>query len=212
MALATGTPVGTINTSESVYAYGAPNIYIQDYTATPLWNADAQGFYWGMSGSAAYPVYEVGCPTDVSFSENLTITEVLCDNLGVVATVQQRNYLEFTMTVQTLFPLSTLRVLLKGGAVTKTTANRTEKFGYGPINNNQFWMLYTPQVYDTDVGDYVWMHFHKCQFVDAWSIGMSWGNPWKITGIKLRAYADSTKPSAQQFGMFGRSDASVLSV
>jgi hypothetical protein len=210
MGLATGTPLGTLNVQESVYAYGAPNIYVQDATAPPLYNPDGQTFYWGLSGTTTYNVFEIGCPTDVTFSENLTLTDVLCDNLGVVATVQQRNYMEFTMSVQSLFPLATLRILLKGGAVTRTTANHTEKFGFGPVNNNQFWHLYTPQVYDTDVGDYVWMHFHKCQFVDAWSIGMSWGNPWKITGIKMRAYADSTYPSAQTFGMFGRLDASVI--
>jgi hypothetical protein len=209
VTIATGTPIGTIQTQESTYAYGAPQIYIQDATATPLWNPDAQGFYWNLSGTATYNVFEIGCPTDVSFSENLTVTDVLCDNLGVVATVQQRNYIEFTFSVQSLFPLGTLRILLKGGAVTKTTANSTEKFGFGPINNNQFWHVYTPQVYDTDANDLLWMHFHKAQFVDAWSIGMSWGNPWKIA-IKLRAYADSTKPAAQQFGMFGRVDASAV--
>lgn len=210
MTLVTGSPLGTLTTQESLYAYGAPNVYIQDATALPLYNPDAQSFYWGLSGTATYNVFEIGCPTDVSFSENLTITDVLCDNLGVVATVQQRNYVEFTMSVQSLFPLSTLRILLKGGANTQTTANHTAKFGFGPIDNNQFWHLYCPKVYDETYGDYIWLYFHKCQFVDAWSIGMSWGNPWKLTGIKLRGYADSTKPSAQSFGMMGRSDLSVI--
>lgn len=210
MALVTGTPIGTIEAQETLFAYGAPNIYFQDANATPLWNPDAQGFYWNLSGTATYNVFDVGCPTDVTFADNLTMTEVLCDNLGVVATVQQRNYLEFTMTVQSLFPLQTLRILLKGGVVTETTANSTQKFGFGPVNNNVFWHLYTPKVYDEDVGDFIWLYFHKCQFVDAWNISMSWGNPWKVTGIKLRAFADSTKPTAQSFGMFGRCDASVV--
>jgi len=38
---------------------------------------------------------------------------------------------------------------------------------------------------------------------------MTFGTPWTATGLKLRAFVDSTKPAAQQFGMFGRSDLSV---
>jgi hypothetical protein len=97
---------------------------------------------------------------------------------------------------------------LKGGAVTETAP--TQKFGFGPINNTQYWMIYAPRVYNTDVGDYVWIHLHKAMFVDAWTIGMAFGTSWSVTGISLRAYADSTKPSAQSFGMFGRSDFSVI--
>ncbi len=208
MALVTGTPVGNLDVQEGLYIDSAPNIYFQDYTATPLYNPDADGFYWGMSGTTTYPVYEIGCPTDVAFSENVTINDVLCDTVGVVSTTQQRNYLTLTFTVQSLFPLQTLRILLKGGAVTETAP--TQKFGFGPINNTQFWMIYAPRVYNTDVGDYVWIHLHKAMFVDAWTIGMAFGTAWSVTGISLRAYADSTKPSAQQFGMFGRSDASVI--
>jgi hypothetical protein len=210
MTLATGTAFGTTTTQETVFAYGAPNVYIQDASATVAYGPDAQGFYWQLSGTATYNVFEIGCPTDMSFAENITANDVLCDNQGVIATIQQRNYVEFTFTVQTLFPLSTLRILLKGGAVTRTTANNTEKFGFGPIDNNQYWHLYTPKVYDETNGDYIWMYFHKCQFVDAWTISMAWGQPWKVTGIKLRAFADSTKPSAQSFGSFGRFDPSVI--
>lgn len=208
MALVTGTPIGNLDVQEGLYIDSAPNIYFQDYSATPLYNPDAGGFYWGMSGTTTYPAYEIGCPTDVSFSENVTINDVLCDTVGVVATTQQRNYLTMAFTVQSLFPLQTLRILLKGGAVTETAP--TQKFGFGPINNNQFWMVYCPRVYDTNVGDYIWIHLHKAMFVDAWTIGMAFGTSWNVTGISLRAYADSTKPSAQSFGMFGRSDASVI--
>lgn len=208
MALVTGTPGGNLDVQESIYVDSAPNIYFQDYTASPLKNPDADGFYWGMSGTTTYPAYEIGCPTDVSFSENITINEVLCDTVGTVSTTQQRNYLTMAFTVQSLFPLQTLRILLKGGAVTETAP--TQKFGFGPINNTLYWMVYCPRVYDTDVGDYIWIHLHKAQFVDAWTIGMAYGTAWNITGISLRAFADTTKPSAQQFGMFGRADASVI--
>jgi len=207
MALVTGTPVGTTTSSEDVYIDSAPNIYIQDRTAGPWYNPDSDGFYWQLSGTSSYPVYEIGCPVDVSFSENLTINDVLCDNVGVKSTIQQRNYVQLTFTVKTFFPLSTLRILLKGGAVTETAP--TQKFGFGPINNNQFWQVYCPRVYDTDAGDYVWLHMHKAQFVDAFTIAMPFGDQWNVA-VQLRGYADTDKPSAQQFGMFGRADASVI--
>ena len=206
--LATGSAMGTMETSEDIYLLDAPNIYFQDASADPFFNPDSDGFYWQLTGTASYPVYEVGCPTDVSFSENLTVNDVLCDNVGVKATVQQRNYMEFSMTVQSFFPLQTLRLFLKGGAVTETAP--TQKFGFGKINNDQFWHLYAPKVYNEDVGDYLWIYLHKVQFVDAFSISMPFGSPWQISNLMLRAMADTTKPSAQIFGMFGRSDSSVI--
>ena len=165
-----------------------------------LWySPDAGGFYWGLSGTSTYNVYEIGCPTDMTFTENIVATDVLCDNVGVKATVQQRQFVEFSFSFQTFFPFQILRYLLKGGAVTETAP--TQKFGLGKINNNLFFHCYCPQIYDEDTGDYVWVMLHKCQFVDPWSIAMSFGNPWKGSGIKLRAFADTTKPAAQQFGM-----------
>ena len=175
MALVTGSPIGNLDLQEDIFVEGAPNIYIQDANANPLFNPDVGGFYWNLSGTSVYPVFEIGCPTDLSFTENLTVTDVLCDNVGVKATIQQRNFIEFTFTVQSLFPLQTLRYLLKGGAVTETSP--TQKFGFGQINNNLFFHVYCPKVYDTDVGDYIWLHFHRCQFVDAWSISMAFGQP-----------------------------------
>jgi len=208
MTLITGSPVGSITSQEQLFLDSAPSIYFQDSRATPLKNPDSDGFYWGLSGTTAYPVYDVGCPTDISFAENVTVTDVLCDTLGVAATIQQRNFVEFTLTIQSFFPLTSLSKMLKGGAVTQTSP--TQKFGFGPINNSIFWHLYTPRVYDESAGDYVWLYFHRAMFVDAWTISMAFGQPWKATGIKLRAYADSTKPSDQSFGMFGRSDLSVI--
>jgi len=206
----TGTPLGTVNSQEDIYLEGSPNVYFQDYTATPLFNPDSDGFYWGLSGTATYPAYEIGCVTDVSLGENLTINDVLCDAVGVKATIQQRNYLEFTFTIQSFFPFTTLTHLMKGGAVTTNAGEDTEKFGIGPINNNQYWMVYAPKVYDTDFGDYVVIHLHKAQFVDAWTIAMPFGSPWTMAGIKLRAFADTTKPSSEQCATLLRSDISVL--
>lgn len=210
MALVTGTPAGTITTQEGMFVDSAPSIYLQNSLANPLKAPDADGFYWGLSGTATYPVLEIGCPYDVSFSENLAINEVLCDTSGLQATIQQRNYMEFNFSVRSIFPTSVLTVLMKGGTDTVNAGAHTSKFGFGPINNSIFWHVYTPRVYDDSVGDYVWLYFHKCQFVDAWTLGFAFGTPWQLTGIKLRAVADTAKPSAQIFGMFGRSDASVL--
>ena len=208
MALVTGTPLGTIESSEELYLEGAPYIYYQDQAMTPLFNPDADGFYWGLSGTATYPVYELGCVSDVNLSENLTMNDVLCDNIGVKSTIQQRNYIEFNFTFQQPFPFDNLAPVLKGGAVTETSP--TQKFGFGSIDQNQYYMVYCPKVYDTTAGDYVWIHLNKASFVDAFTINMSFGNPWQITGIKLRAFADTDKASSQQFGMMGRSDLSVI--
>lgn len=210
MALTTGSAIGNGTTQESLFVDSAPTIYIQNSLATPWKNPDSNGFYWGISGTSTYPYYEIGCPYDVSFSENIVINEVLCDTTGLQATIQQRQYMEFSFSIRSLFPLSVLTVLMKGGTVTNDTTNHLQEFGFGPINNSLFWHVYTPRVYDDTVGDYVWLYFHKCQFVDAWTLGMAFGTPWELTGIKLRAVADLTKPSAQSFGMFGRSDASVI--
>lgn len=208
MALVTGTAFGNIDAQEDLFLSGAPTVFIQDATANAFFNPDIDGFYWQLSGTATYPVYELGCLTDVSLADNLTLNDVLCDAVGVKDTVIQRNYVEFNFTVQSFFPLQVLRVLLRGGSVVET--NPTQKFGIGTVNTNQFWHVYAPKVYDQDFGDYVWVHLHRCKFVDPWTINMSFGTPWQITGLKLRAFVDSTKPAAQQFGMLGRSDDSAI--
>jgi len=71
-------------------------------------------------------------------------------------------------------------------------------------------MAYAPKVYDQDTGDYVLFHLHKAQFVDAWEIRMTSGEPWMVANLKLRAYADDTKPAGQLFGVIVRADESAL--
>lgn len=209
-ALVTGTPIGNLEVSEDIYLEGAPYIYFQDAQATPLNNPDSDGFYWGLSGTTTYPVYELGCVTAVSLTENLTINDVLCDNVGVKASVQQRNYLEFQFTIQSFFPFQNLRLLVKGGPVTENTVNHTQKFGMGAVNNNAYYQVYAPKVYDEDSGDLIIFHAHRAQFVNAFTMTTPFGSPWQLTGITLRAFADTTKPAAQRFGVFVRSDASVI--
>lgn len=208
MAILTGTPIGSITSQEEIYIEGAPYIYFQDYTATPRFNPDAQGYYWNLSGTSSYPVYAVGCVQDVSLTENITMNEVRCDTIGVKATISKRNYVEFNLTILTLLPVTVLRHMLK--LSTPSTGTGYEKAGIGGVNNNQFYMVYAPTVYDQDTGDLLVFHLHKAQFVDAWTINMAYGEPWKVTGLKLRAYADETKPAAQRFGVIVRQDPSAL--
>jgi len=208
MALVTGSPVGTQESAESIYLEGAPNIYFQDYEAGPWYNPDSDGFYWQLSGTSTYPVYEIGCPVDVSIVEDITVNDVLCDNSGVQDTIQQRNSVTFNFSIKSFFPMATLRHLLKYGAVTETAP--TQKVGIGAISTTQFWQVYAPKVYDQDNADYIWFYLAKAKFVESPTIEMPFGDAWMISGLQLRGFADTTKPAAQMFGMMGRADASVI--
>lgn len=208
MAILTGTPLGVITSQEEIYVEGSPYIYFQDATANPRYNPDAQGYYWNLTGSATYPVINLGCVQDVSLTENITMNEIRCDTIGVKGTIQKRNYIEFNVTILTLFPITVLRHTLK--LSTPSTGTGYEKAGIGAINNNQFYMVYAPTVYDQDTGDLLIFHLHRAQFVDAWTINMNYGEPWKVSGLKLRAYADENKPAAQRFGVVIRQDPSAL--
>lgn len=207
--LVTGVPVGTIVAQEELYIEGAPYIYFQDATANPLNNPDSDGYYWNLSGTSSYNVYRVGCIQDVSLTEGLTINQVRCDTIGDKATIQRRDYLEFNFSFTSLFPLTALSKLLNLGA-TVTSGTGKEKVGISSINNNQFYHFYCPKVYDEQNGDFIALHIHRGQFVDAFTINMRSGEPWMVEGIKVRAYADETKPAAQKFGVFIRGDASAL--
>lgn len=207
MALVTGSAMGTLTQQENLYVEGAPTIFFQRYEASPLYNPDGDGFYWQLSGTSTYPVYEIGCVTDVSLTEDITINDVLCDNLGVKSSIQQRNYLEFNFTIQSFFPFSVLTYLLKGEAATESAP--LEKFYMGAINNARYWQVWCPKVYDSDVGDYVGIQLHRAQFVEAFTIDMGFGSPWTATGLRLRAFVDDTK-TPSQFATWIRSDASVI--
>lgn len=208
MALTTGTPLGSVVSQEDLYIEGAPYLYIQDYRANPLSNPDADGYYWGMSGTSTYPVKSLGCVLDVSLTEGLTMNDVRCDTVGVKDTIQRRDYVELSLTISSLFPLS-IGADLMNLSTAKVSAG-LEKVGIGPINNTKHYMVYMPKVYDEDSGDYLVIHLHKAKFVDAWTINMKSGEPWQLTGLKVRAYADTTKPSTQQFGTFIRSDLGAI--
>lgn len=207
--LVTGAPVGNISAQEEIYIDSAPYLYFQDATPDPLFNPDADGFYWNLSGSATYPVFRVGCIQDVSLTEGLTINQVRCDTIGDKATIQRRDYLEFSFSFTSMFPLSALRHMLKFGSA-PTVVTDWEKQGIGTINNNQFYHFYAPKVYDEENGDFVALHIHRGQFVDAFTLNMRSGEPWMVEGIKLRAYATETVPAPQKFATMLRFDRSAL--
>ena len=209
MALVTGAAVGNVVEQDAeIYVEGAPWIYMQDYQANYLNGPDGDGYYWGMSGTAQYPVYSLACYEDVGLGQDLTVNAVRCDKVGDTAVIQKLNHLEFTFALSTLFPLTTSRPILRGSEVFSTTG--LEKMGIGPINNAQYWRLYLPKVYDEDNGDYVSMTIHRVQFVDAWTIAMPSGDKWMIGGITAWGLADDGLPSDQQFATIIRADASAL--
>lgn len=206
--LSTGTPLGNVDSQEEIYLEGAPEIFVQNYLANPLYNPDADGYYWNMSGTASYPAESIGCVQDVSLTEGVTMNAIRCDAVGDKGVIQRRDYVELDVTIVSLFPLSELKTFLN--LSTATVSAGLEKVGIGGINNQRYFMVYCPKVYDEDTGDYLVMHLHKAQFVDAWTINMKSGEPWTVTGLKIRAFVDSTKPAAQKFGVFLRSDLSAL--
>lgn len=208
MGLSTGLPLGSIISQDEIYVEGAPYIYFQRYEASELSNPDADGYYWGLSGTSVYPVKAMGCVDTVSLTENLTMNDIKCDNVGVKSTIERRDSLDFVFNLSTLLPLSTIYEILN--ASLPTTASKVEKMGIGQINNNVFFHLYAPKVYDPDTGDFISLTLHKIKFVDAFTINMRAGEAWQVTGIKARAYFDDTKPAGQEFATILRADPSAL--
>ncbi len=208
-ALLTGTPEGQVNQqSSSVFIEGAPWIFYQNNDANPLNNPDGDGFFWGMSGTVTQPAIELACYEDVTLSEDLTVNAIRCDRSGDFGVIQKRNFLEFSITLSTLFPLTTIQPILKGGVV--TTSAPFEKMGLGSIDNNTFYRVWLPKVYDDVEADWVSFTLHKAQFVEAFNISMASGDKWQIGGITIRAFADDSLPDAQKFATVIRYDPSLI--
>ena len=207
--LLTGNPIGSVIDQENNYLEGTPYIYFQDYNATPLSNPDANGFYWGLSGTATYPVYLLGCVQSVKLTEKVTMNDVRCDTIGVKDTIQKRDYVEFDLTVLSQLPIAVLRHMMNLGSA-PTISGHAEWQGIGTINNNQRYMVYAPKIYDTVNGYYLFFHLHRAKFVDAWTLDMKYGASWELTKITLRAFIDETKPTNSLFGTIMRADTSQL--
>jgi len=207
MALVTGTPQGNVDSKESLWLEGAPSFWVQNYLADPLWNPDAQGYYWGLSGTTSYPAYGIGCVTDVSFGQGITANDIRCDGDGVQGHIQRRDYVEFTFTMQEFLPLSTYVQLANFSDADVGTGY--EVAGMGEVDNNKYWMVYAIRVYDQNTGDWLVIHLHKAQFVEPGEIQFRYGQPW-IQTFKVRGFADPDKPSTQRFGVIRRADPSAL--
>lgn len=199
-------PSGTIRQADDLFLEGGPEFW---FGGVAKYAPDADGFYWGLTGTVSNPARKVGCYADFRFRDSIQVTEVRCDTQGVVSSIQKRNYLEATMTLMSLLPLSHLRLMLRGSAVTENAPEHTEKMGLGEIDNNEYFLCYFSKVYDQAADDFVSVTGHRCQFVDAWEIAMSYGAPWTL-GVRLRMYADSTKPTTQSFATVLRYDPSLI--
>jgi len=206
--LVTGTPLGSVISQEEVYIEGAPWIYYQDADATPLWNPDADGFYFGLSGTTEHPVYALACYEDVQLGSDMTVNAIRCDKVGDKAVIQKLNHLEFNFGLSSLFPLTTLAPIIRGSTPTVTTDY--EKMGIGTINNNRYYHVYLPKVYDESAGDYIIIQLHRAQFVNPWTLAMPSGNRWMLGGISAWAFADDAKPGGQEFATIIRYDRSAL--
>jgi hypothetical protein len=205
----TDTPIGPQVSGEDLYIEGGPTIWFQNSGATEENHPDSDGYYWGLSGTATYPVYPMGCYDDLTIADTRTTNPVTCAALGDVAQMQRRDAFEITFTLKALFPLATLRYLIGGGAVVHNAAEETEKMGLGNLPINQFFHLHLARVYDEDTGDYLAITFHKVQFMDATPLAMPYGNVWTYV-IKGMALADTTMPKEQRFATMLRYDPSVL--
>jgi len=209
--LGTGTdlPIGPGISAEDLYIEGGPGIWFQDFNGNEQYNPDGDGFYHGLSGTAMYPVYELGCYDDLTIADRRTSNPVTCAALGNVRQMQRRDALEIAFTLKSLLPLETLRHLIGGGAVTHDVAEETSKMGLGNLPQNTFFHVLMSRVYDEDTGDYVALTFHKVQFMDANPLTMAYGQAWTFA-IKAMALADGSKPAAQRFATMIRWDPSAL--
>lgn len=208
MPLVTGTPEGNVISQDEIYIEGAPYVYYQDYNADYLLNPDGDNYYYGLSGTSVYPVYELACYEDVALADDVTVNSVRCDKVGDKAVIQKRNHLVFTLALSSLFPLTTTSPIMRGS--TPTSSTPFEKMGIGPINNNAYYHVYLPKVYDETAFDYVSITIHKAQFVDAWTIAMVSGDKWMLGGIAIWGLVDDTMPAGQEYATIIRYDPSAI--
>jgi hypothetical protein len=207
MTLTTGTPLGNIVTQEDRFLEGSPYLYIQDYRAGSLNHPDANGYYWNLSGTSTYPVYSLGCIQDVKMTDNVTLNMIRCDTVGNKAAIQRRNEVDVDFQLNSLLPLAVTKILMN--MFDSLEVSGREYVGIGKINNNQYWQVYAPKIYDDVAGYWIMAHFARCQVVGnfVWDMNI---NGHKLTGIKIAALVDETKPANQLFGCLARFDASAL--
>jgi hypothetical protein len=207
MTIVTGSPLGNIVTQEEKYLVGSPYLYIQDYRGGTLNHPDANGYYYGLSGTSTYPVYQLGCIQDTKLTEDVTLNMVRCDTVGDKAALQRRNFLTVEFTLVSMLPLSVTAVLMN--MFNSTTVAGKEYVGISKINNNVYYKLYAPNVYDDVTGAWIMMHLHRCQITGNFTWDMALAGH-KLIGVKVTALIDETMPANQLFGTLMRADASAL--
>lgn len=200
------TPTGTLNQQENIYIEGGPDLY---FGGVSKYSPDTNGYYWGITGTPAKPVYKVGCYENFQLADNTTVNEIRCDTVGVKGTIVRRNYLEASFDLKALLPLSELRHLLRWSSSLAVPASDGEYAGIGTINQQDYHKIYFSRIYDPDAGDWVSFTGHRCQFAWNGAIQMRYGDTWMV-GVQARFYADETLPSDQQFATVVRFDASVF--
>lgn len=198
----TGT-LGALTTQDSQLLEAAPHIIFQRRASgvNPLWNPDADGFYWGLSATVAAPLYQMNCYEGVSFTEDVSVTDVICDRTGTEASILKRNKLRLTFSLKTLVPLSTVSMVLKTAGI--VTGTDYEKGGFGQLTNNptDYWRIWMPKMYDSASGKWLGIMLHKARVVEAFNLDMTYQNPWML-GVTIDAYADSNLPVDQYFGTY----------
>ena len=207
MTIVTGSPLGNIITQQELYMEGAPYLYVQDSRAGALNHPDANGYYWNLSGTSTYPIYSLGCIQDVKLTEDVTLNMIRCDTVGDKAAIQKRNFLSLEFTLVSLLPLSVTKLLMN--MFDSTSATGKEFVGISKINNNIFYQLYAPKVYDEVAGYWIMMQLHRCQVTGNFTWDMALAGQ-KLTGVKVTAFIDETKPYNQMFGVLGNFNASTL--
>ena len=212
MALVTGSAFGQITAQTELYIEGAPQIYVADINCPYGFGPDSDGFYWQLSGTTAFPVYQLGCYENVSFGDNLTINMVRCDTVGDKDAIIKRNYMEIKFQLKTFFPLKTIAPFFGTDIATVVTnaGTHTEKFGFGSFNNAKYYKVYFPKVYDETNGEYVSITGHRCKLITTGDISFVYGNTWTVPVVaRLMAY-DALLPTAQMFATIIRKDAQRL--
>lgn len=176
----------------------------------PYWfNPDSDGYYWQLSGTSTYTVYQLGCYENVVLQDNLDINAIRCDAVGDKDVVVKRNHLELRFDLKSFFPLANIAPVVGGSAVTTNLSQHTEKMGMGVIDTSKYYKVYFPKVYDQTAGDYVSITGHRCKFVSNGEWRMTFGQVWTLP-VTLWLMADENKPTAQAFATIVRSDFSAI--
>lgn len=206
----TQAPLGTTTAQESIYVTSGPDVYFQDWRAPYTHNPDSNQMYWGLSGTATYPVYKVGCYEGLTWNPVDTMNDIMCDASGLGAVAQSRMGITGTFTLKSLFPLTILQHFLLGGPAVENTTDGAEYLPIGDIQRQQnYWHLMFTKVYDTDTADYIALYFHKVQFTTPGAMANAWATPWTVP-VNFRGFADANLPSSQRFMTIVRYDSSVI--